>query len=406
MTVSDFETFKTEFFGQLLKENKKCLKIIDDNSKVVEFYLNSKGITYVKIFVNDFNNVVLNPRFEKFKLLKDVLYHPLLTSVLSQFRESDVLIKACKRVNRRAIEWLLTMDMNLGVQDEFGRTVLLYAVKEPVLDIVVKKVMKSNEDIIHKVDNKGNNALFYATENMITFRNFLKYKDVFDFNYKNYDNENLLMYSCRYGNINSEEYFNYLCKFVKVDPYYVNIEGKTIAMYLAEHFKYRQLRSIVKEYNIDPNFKTKRGHTLVNCVIKKYYQTYIKKITDTKGFGLNFQFFKSALITFVTLVELGCDINEPIDEDGTTMTIILLKLRDGVTYNYLISKGAKEYPLLVEDNLNPYEKYPGVDITNPIIQENVKTSQKWLKQGLIDNNSPMLAKYSELINKNWFFNVI
>jgi len=105
-------------------------------------------------------------------------------------------------------------------------------------------------------------------------------------------------------------------------------------------------------------------------------------------------------------VELGCDINEPIDEDGTTMTIILLKLRDGVTYNYLISKGAKEYPLLVEDNLNPYEKYPGVDITNPIIQENVKTSQKWLKQGLIDNNSPMLAKYSELINKNWFFNVI
>jgi len=39
MTVSDFENFKTNFFEQLSKGNKKCLKIIDDNSKLVEYYI-------------------------------------------------------------------------------------------------------------------------------------------------------------------------------------------------------------------------------------------------------------------------------------------------------------------------------------------------------------------------------
>jgi len=403
MTVSDFENFKTNFFEQLSKGNKKCLKVIDDNKKLVEYYINSKDLTYVKIFLNDFNNLVLNPRFEQYKLLKSVLEHPLLTPVANQFRESDVLVKACKKGNRNAVEWLLKMDINLGVQDELGRTALMYAVRSTSMDYIVKKIMKTKGKHILAVDNKGNNALFFATENMLTFREFLKYKENYDFNYKNNDGENAIMFSCRYGKITQEEYFEYLCKYMEVDPEYTNIEGKTVPMYLAEHFKYRELKWMFKKYNIDPNFKSKLGHTLFSCLVKKYYENYSKVITETKGFGYNYSFFKSALVTFVILTEMGCNINEPIDEEGTKATEILLKLKDVITYGYLVSKGAEEINCFIEDNKNPDNKYPGVDITDPTIQENIKTSQKWLKEGLKDNEDQTMAYLSDLANRNWFY---
>jgi len=217
MTVSDFENFKTNFFEQLSKGNKKRLNVIDDNSKLVEYYINSKDLTYVKIFLNDFNNLVLNPRFEEHILLKSVLKHPLLTPVANQFRESDVLVKVCKKGNRNAVEWLLKMDINIGAQDELGRTALMYAVRSTSMDYIVKKIMKTKGKHILAVDNKGNNALFFATENMLTFREFLKYKENYDFNYKNNDGENAIMFSCKYGKITQEEYFEYLCKYMEVN---------------------------------------------------------------------------------------------------------------------------------------------------------------------------------------------
>ena len=404
MTVSDFENFKTNFFEQLSKGNKKCLKVIDDNKKLVEYYINSKDLTYVKIFLNDFNNLVLNPRFEQYKLLKSVLEHPLLTPVANQFRESDVLVKACKKENISAIEWLLTMDINLGVQDELGRTALMYAVKFTSMDYIIKKIMKTKGKHIMAIDNKGNNALFFATENMLTFRELLKYKKYYDFYYKNNDRENALMFSCRYGKITTVEYFVYLCKYMDVDPEYTNTEGKTVPMYLAEHFRYRELRWMFKNYNINPNFKSNLGHTLFSCLVKKYYKTYTKVITETKGFGYYYDFFKSALGTFVALVELGCNIKEPIDKDGTKATEILLKLKDVITYGYLVSNGAEEINCLIEDKNNPDDKYPGVDITDLTIQKNIKASQKWLEEGLKDiEEFRNMAYLSELANRNWFF---
>jgi len=403
MTVSEFENFRINFFDQLSNGSKKCLNVIDVNSKLVEYYLNSKDLTYVKIFLSDFNNLVLNPRFEKYKLLKSVLKHPLLTPVADQFGESDVLVKACKKGNIKAIEWLLTMNINLGVQDELGRTALMYAVRYTSMDYIVKKLMKNKGKHIVAVDNKGNNALFFATENMLTFREFLKYKKNYDLNYRNQDGENAIMFSCRYGKVNQEEYFEYLCKLMEVDPEYTNVEGKTLPMYLAEHFKYRELRWLSKKYNINPNFKSKLGHTLFNCLVKKYYETYTEVITVTKGFGYYFDFFKSALVTFVILTEMGCDINEPIDEDGTKATEVLLKLKDVIIYSYLVSKGAEEINCFIEDNKNPDDKYPGVDITDPVIQENIKNSQKWLKQGLKDNEDQTMAYLSDLANRNWFY---
>eukprot|EP00833_Pecoramyces_ruminatium_P004181 jgi/Orpsp1_1/1178213/evm.model.c7180000064451.1 len=100
MTISEFENFEKELLKQLRKDSKKCLKVIEKNSKLVENYLNGDDLTTIKKFVNDFNDVVLDREVKKYKLFEAVLNHNLFTKVLAQFRESDVLIRACKDIKR------------------------------------------------------------------------------------------------------------------------------------------------------------------------------------------------------------------------------------------------------------------------------------------------------------------
>jgi ankyrin repeat protein len=401
--TSDFESFKKELFGKLKKGSKKCLNIIEKNNKVVEYYLTSNDLFYTKNFLNDFNDIVVNTRDVKFyKLFEEILNHKLFNTVLAEFRESEVLIKACKIGNEKVVKWLLTMNINFGVQTDLGMTALMYAVKQPNLDFAIKKIMETNGKHIYFVNKKGNNALFLSTRDIKTFREFLKYKDKyqFDLSSKNPDNENIFLFCCRYNKINHIDYYNYLCKNVPFDPNQVNIEDKTAAMYLVESCKNKLLKTFVKDYNIDPNFKTVTGNTLVSCFIKNYYKTYMEVISQEQGFGVNLSFFETSFYTLMALVELGCNLDEPIDKNGTTMSTIFLKLRDDHSYSFIVSHGAKELDLLIEDKTNLKENYPGVDISNPVVLNNIKTSQKWIKLILIDNHFPVLNKLLDIYSLN------
>jgi len=100
MTVTEFESFKNVLFTNLKKENSKALEIIDENEKLIKFYLNGDDQALIKKFVTDFNNVILdkNVKYDNYKLFESVLNHRLFTKVLNQFRESDILIRACADV--------------------------------------------------------------------------------------------------------------------------------------------------------------------------------------------------------------------------------------------------------------------------------------------------------------------
>lgn len=114
MTASDYESFEYEVLKYLRKDNKKCLKTIANNNKIVENYLNNGDFTYVRKFVSEFNNVVLDPSVRKYKLFESVLNESSFTHVMSEFRKSDVLINACRYKNKEAAKWLLTMNMDMA----------------------------------------------------------------------------------------------------------------------------------------------------------------------------------------------------------------------------------------------------------------------------------------------------
>jgi len=396
MTISNFETFEKELFEKLRKNSKKSLKIIDKNEKLIDNYFNGSNPTYVKKFVNDFNDVVLDKKVKKYDIFESVLKHKLFTNVLAQFRESDVLIRACKDVkkyhefyeaadfreicNKDVVEWLLTMGINFGVQDENGATALMYAAKTLKLQFAVKKMMNGKH--IYLLDNKGNSVLFYAADNFFSLEKFLKYKDIFDGNHLNNDNENIYTYCCRYRKVINIDFLKLLDKFVSpnkpIDPNVTNREGMTAAMYLTVQVKYKILEYFVKNYNIDPNGINKFGNTLVSVLIKKYYNYVNETIQREEGFPTYSMGYKSYCLTFQDLVKLGCDFNRPIDEEGNNVATILLKLHDEHILQYLMTEGGVE--VIVDEKNKQSKTFTEIDSANPIIKTNLKKVNMWTKE--------------------------
>jgi len=298
MTVTEFanyESFESELFAKLKKESNKALKLIDENEKLIKYNLNSKK------FVNEFNNIILdnNNKIKNFKIFEAVLNHRLFTDVLAQFRESDVLVRACRSVvkhytyvydknsyeeyyNKDLIKWLLTMNINYGIQDELGRTALMYAVKYESLDFAVKEMIPGKH--INLLDKDGNSVLFFASEAYFTLDKFAKYKDLFDNNHVNNNNENLILYAARNRKMNCNEYIKSLRKFDCTEPNLMNNNGMTAAMYLVYYGQYEQLEYFLKENKgkINVNEVNNFGNSLVNVLIKKYYEFYSERIEEKK----------------------------------------------------------------------------------------------------------------------------
>ncbi|ORX86819.1 ankyrin [Anaeromyces robustus] len=392
MTNSDFETFKKELFKKLRKESKKCSKIIEQNKKLIENYLYNKELPQVKEFVNEFNNIVLDKKIKKYQIFETVLKDKLFDSVLAQFRESDVLVRACKQEyensvgwniikleHKKVIDWLLTMNINYGAKDELGMTALMYAVRHSNLEFVVEKIMSTNGKHINLVNNKGNNALFFASLNEKNLKRFIKYKDSFDPNHLNNNNENIILFICRFGDIISEEHVLLMNQLNCSYPNITNDDGLTAAMYLVKRGKFQQIKSIVEHYNIDPNYKNKFNNTLVSVYIQEYYTQFQKCIGETEGFGLNIRTIKRLAHILRNLVDIGCDFHIPVDEDGNSVTTILSKMKDEITIQYLLEKNCVDYAVdnKLDQNNN---KYNEIDITNPVIKTNFESVNKWLKE--------------------------
>jgi len=62
-------------------------------------------------------------------------------NVIAEFRKSDVLIRACKKVNKKAVEWLLTMNIDPTIQDENGMTALMHSAEHVSTDFAVSTLL-------------------------------------------------------------------------------------------------------------------------------------------------------------------------------------------------------------------------------------------------------------------------
>jgi len=391
MTNSDFENFKKDLFKNLKKESKKSLTIIEQNHKLIESYLFNKDLPQVKEFVNEFNDIVLDKKIKEYKLFEDVLKERTFADVLARFRESDVLVRICKMEfqkaenfnitsveNKKVIDWLLTMDINYGVQDELGMTALMYSVRHKILDFVVEKIMSTNGKHITFTNSKGNNALFFASLNRKNLKRFFKYKEYFDINHLNNNDENVILFACRFGELNTEEHVFLLNKLNCSYPNITNRDGLTAAMYLVKRCKYIAMESFVKDNNIDPNYRNKFDNCLVSVFIQEYYNHFNKCIGDKDGFGLNLDQFKHFGLTLKKLIALGCDFHVPVDEDGNTTATILTKMKDDLSIQELLESNAIDFA--VDNKCDKNNRYNEVDISNKTIKTNLESIRKWLKE--------------------------
>ncbi|OUM64442.1 hypothetical protein PIROE2DRAFT_8747 [Piromyces sp. E2] len=371
MSKSEFENFSSQLLKQLKEENKKAVTVIDNNSKIVEQCLLGSNSDFLKTFVKDLNTVILEKKTKKFKIFESVLNHKLFVDVLKEFKNSDVLIRACKANNNNAAEWLLSMKLNYEVQDENGATALMEASLRPAMDFVVKDLLKKNVNV-NMVDNNGNNALFYATKSAKSLERLLKSK--IDINHVNVDNDSVLTNSCKMDRVNN---LNVLTKQKSLDVNHINNFGKTAAMYLVENAQHDILKPFIKNNKIDPNFKNKFGETLVSCFVKSFYQFCIENIPEIKlsnrsGYLRNKRYAR----TLETLIELGCDFNVPVDEQGNTPIMVFLMMKDYVTCQYLMNNIGNRIDLSKKNNDGVNASYLSLLLSNEVFNNlNYKSSQ-------------------------------
>jgi len=386
MTISELDSFTNFLLKQLEVEDKKAISTIDDHKEVIEQYLSDTNSEYLKKFVNDINTIIVEGKIKKFKIFEKVLNHLLFTSVLTEFRNSDVLIRACKAINKKAAEWLLTMNLNYDVQGENGATALMESAFRPAMNVVFEKLIKSNVNV-NIEDNNGNNALFYATKNQKSLDILLKKTNI-DINHLNHDNDSVFTYCCRMDRINAYEI---LSKQESLNPNHINCIGKTAAMYLVEHAEYQTLKSFIMNKNIDPNYKNKFGETLVSCFVKKFYQHCNGGLTEVQLFSQSgYLRNKRYANTFKTLIEFKCDFNVPVDDDGNTPIMVFLMMKDYVTCKYLLKKYGPAIDLSKKNYNGINASYLSLFISSEVFESlNCRTieqfSLKALKKAFTDN---------------------
>ena len=116
----NFSSFENEIFADLRNNNNNCINTIESNKKLI-----LESSTFAKDFVQKLNHILLSD-ITDYTLVDKVLDHPYFSNILSEFRESDILIKACDNNNKQLVKWLLTKNIDLSIQDAYGRTALMY----------------------------------------------------------------------------------------------------------------------------------------------------------------------------------------------------------------------------------------------------------------------------------------
>jgi len=138
-------------------------------------------------------------------------------------------------------------------------------------------------------------------------------------------------------------------------------------MYLVKHGQSKALKLLTK-YNFDVNFRNKKGETLVSILINQFYNIY-------QNGDLN-SLYKYGE-TLMTLIDIGCDFNAPIDEDGNTPIMFFMMMNDYYSTFYILDY----YKLL---NLSIKNKYEENATYYSILMEN---NSKTLTKALINHKS-------------------
>jgi len=324
----EFNTFETKFFFDLKSNNKACVNTLDYQSKLIEANLGEDGNQKtIDEFVQKFNDcLLLQCEAKKFKLFEKVLRHPTMKKVLEAFQKSDILIKACKisvdDKNKSMLKWLLTMNIDLCIQDDDGMTALMYAVKNSKLMFVVKYILENGRRSIHLLDKNGENALFHSLGQIEILNELLRTE--IDVNHKNNNMENVLIYCCKNDIF---EPIQYLTVRKDIDVNDIDGEERTAAMYLTEKARNSEIRTLNKR-DCNYNYKNKKNESVMSILIHKLYEP-----KEQRQYGLI-----SKYISILTImVHFNCSFNVTIDEDENTAIMAFIIVNDIYTLYYVLN---------------------------------------------------------------------
>ena len=311
------EDFIKEFFDYLKNNDKKCLKFIENNKELVkDNFKKESDPVFIKEFIKKINYTILQNK-NNFELFENVLKSDSFEYVYSVFKNSDILIEACKNDHRSAVDWLITtMDINPYVQDKMGRSALMYAVKRDLLLNVVDKYGKDYQCIMLE-DHEGNNALYYAIGNRYALSHLLEKVDI---NHLNHHHETVLMYCCKKD---VSDAIKPLLDCKEVDINIPDQVGKTVPMVLIENLRFNELEYLGDKkcnFNIIYENSEKILSTLIQQMYRKNqpleaYTTFAKKI--------------------IYLTRTHIDFNVVVDENRNTALMVFLLARDYDTFNFI-----------------------------------------------------------------------
>jgi len=324
----DFDSFKTDLLVALKKNKKDFLRKFEANQQLIQANVGEEGDQKtIDRFVKDIINTLFIAK--KCSIFEKFLKHPFFFKVYESFKNSEVLIEACKRNNKDVLKWLITMDINPCVQDENGMTALMHASKSSQQLFVVKYLV-SKPECLNLVDKNGEIAAFHAIQIYDNLTEIAK-SDI-DINIRNNNNETVLLYCCR------NEYFDAISALTLNKNIDVNVMDKaerTIAMILTEKGRYKEL-ILLRKRGCDFNIINKNNESVLSILINKLYVDVSNKLAEY-------------IRIVVVLVFSNCNFNIPVDEEGNTALMVFMIVQDWYTV-YYVARNKKDIDLSIKNN--------------------------------------------------------
>jgi len=369
----EFDKFQIEFLNKLkTNKTKSCLEFIESNEELVKNNLGDNANPQtIKNFVDEINNIIVDnnnysssfiniiiDNDNKYEIYEKVLNHPYFNRVLNEFKNSNVLLRACIDGNKYLAKWLITMGINPCYQDEEGVTALMYAARQG-FDFVISPYLHDTE-CINLEDNHGNNVLFHYISNpsfddeivvidsgSIMANNKFIYDLIMNsdinINHINHKGETVLLL-CIKKNIFFT--FKILLMNDKINVNICDAEDKTPAMYLTEKGCCNELFELQKR-NCNYNYVNRDGQSVMSILISKLY---------VKKDGLDIYYYKKYVDIMNELVNQQFNFNSPVDKDGNTAFMIMLIVNDMITAKFCAKR-------LIKLDLSVKNKY-GENVTS------------------------------------------
>jgi len=311
----DFNILFENIILDLQANNEDCIHKIEENGVLIRDNLDDNNETINK-FIKQINSIIQDN--ENFVLIERTLKHKYFTKVYNVFKNSEVLIEACKNENINSIKWLLTMNINSCIQNEEGISALMYSSKNPSLLFVVENLI-SDVECLNLVDNNKENAFFYAIQNEKALNLLLKTN--ININQINKNGDTPLLYCCKNDLFNS---FNLLINRKDIDVNVIDNEEKTPAIYLGAKARKNEFFAL-NRHNCDYNYKNKKNESALSSIVTRMYAP-----NGTCGAFILY------IRMLIGLIHLGCDFNIPIDEIENRAVMLFIIARDYYMLVYIL----------------------------------------------------------------------